>query len=80
MIEVEGEVSVYNPATASVVVLNRTASDVWVLSDGTQTQEGIASLLAASYGVPVETVRDDVGATIARLVAAGVLTGPGTTP
>ena len=56
--EVNGEISLYDPRSESVLVLNQTASDVWRLSDGEQTLEEIVQLLAVAYQVrPVKSER-----------------------
>ena len=71
--ELDGEVSLYNPAQEEVTVLNGTASDVWYLCDGTLSAEEIVELLASSYAVPAETIRGEVEQTIATLRKAGLL-------
>jgi len=73
--ELDGEVSLYNPATEQVTILNGTASDVWLLCDGEHTAEEITKLLAASYDVDEDEIRDDVSSTIDRLYESGLLTG-----
>lgn len=71
--DVDGEISLYNPANESVTILNGTASDVWVLCDGEHTLEEIKRLLAASYGTTPEAVSDDVDRTIEDFRTAGLL-------
>lgn len=71
--EVDGEVSLYNPAQEQVTVLNGTATDVWYLCDGTRTEEEIVELLAQSYSVSPEQIRDDVSRTIQMIRGAGLL-------
>lgn len=73
--DVDGDISLYNPANESVTILNGTASDVWLLCDGDHTVEEIKQLLAASYGTTLESVSDDVDRTIDELRKAGLLGG-----
>lgn len=71
--DVDGEISLYNPANESVTILNDTASDVWLLCDGEHTIDEIKDLLAASYGTAREAVSDDVDKTIDEFRSAGLL-------
>lgn len=71
--DVDGEISLYNPANESVTILNGTASDVWVLCDGDHTVDEIKQLLAASYGTTPEAVSDDIDRTIDEFRTAGLL-------
>ncbi|HJQ76388.1 MAG TPA: PqqD family protein [Acidimicrobiia bacterium] len=73
--ELDGEISLYNPATEQVTILNGTASDVWLLCDGEHTVEEITELLASSYEVDEKEIRDDVISTIERLYDSGLLAG-----
>lgn len=73
--ELDGEISLYNPATEQVTILNGTASDVWLLCDGEHTVEEITELLASSYEVDEKEIRDDVTSTIERLYDSGLLAG-----
>lgn len=71
--EVDGEISLYDPHSESVLVLNETASDVWRLSDGEQTLDEIVSLLAAAYQMPTERIRADVEQTVRNMIEEGFL-------
>lgn len=71
--EVDGEISIYNPANEQVTILNGTASDVWLLCDGEQTQDEIVSLLASSYQVDEDEIRDEVADAIEEFQNAGLL-------
>jgi hypothetical protein len=55
--EVDGRIGIFNPGTARVHVLNETATDAWLLSDGEHTAEQIVALLASAYGVDEEAIR-----------------------
>jgi hypothetical protein len=71
--EVDGDVSLYDPTTESVTILNGTASDVWALCDGEHTVEEVTTLLAASYGTTESAIAEDVEKTIRRLRDSGLL-------
>ena len=62
--EIGDEISLYDPHTEQVVVLNQTASDVWRLSDGESDVEEIVRLLAAAYGVESDLIRDEIESTV----------------
>ena len=70
--EIGDEISLYDPATENVVVLNQTASDIWRLSDGESDLDGIVKLLAAAYGVDADQIRPEVEETIARFREQGL--------
>jgi hypothetical protein len=72
--EIDDEISLYDPLTEQVVVLNNTASDVWRLSDGEADLGEIARLLAAAYGVEVDQIRAEVEETIRSFQDQGLLT------
>lgn len=71
--EVDGEISLYEPGSESVTILNGTASDVWMLCDGEHSTEEIVSLLASSYGIDADQIRDEVTRAIDEFVEAGLL-------
>jgi len=71
--EVDGDISLYDPTTESVTVLNSTASDVWLLCDGSHTAEEITNLLASSYKVSRDSIVDDVARTIEKLTESGLI-------
>ena len=77
--EVEGRVSLYDPESEEVLVLNESASDVWRLSDGSQTLEQIVTLRARAYGVDPSEISDEVGDTVRGFRDRGLLAG-GTEP
>lgn len=74
--EVDEDISLYNPRTEQVVVLNGTASDIWRLADGSRTVEEISSLLASSYGVSPDSIAADVEKTVEELSKAGLIESP----
>ena len=71
--EIAEEISLYDPLTENVVVLNATASDIWRLSDGESNLEEIVDLLAAAYGVEAHRIRGEVEETIRNFHAQGLL-------
>ena len=71
--EVGGDVSLYDPSSERVVVLNATASDIWRLCDGEQTLDEIVEMLARAYSVRADDIRPQVEETIATLVDGGLL-------
>lgn len=71
--EIDGEISLYNPTNEQVTVLNGTASDVWLLCDGEHSQDEIVALLARSYQVEEDGIRDEVANTLEDFHDAGLL-------
>jgi hypothetical protein len=71
--EIDGEISLYNPHSEAVLVLNPTASDVWRLSDGEHTLEEMVRLLAAAYQVRPEDIRRDVEQAVRNIIEEGFL-------
>lgn len=71
--EVGGDISLYDPSRAEVLVLNTTASDIWRLSDGKHTLDNIISLLAQAYGKDPASIRPDVEATVRDMIERGFL-------
>jgi len=71
--ELDGEVSLYSPAHERVTILNATATDVWYLCDGTRSEDEIVELLASSYSVAPDQIRDDVSRTIEMIRKAGLV-------
>lgn len=73
--ELDGDISIYDPGSERVVILNETASDVWRLADGQHTINEIAELLAGAYGVDVHSISDEVGQAVESFVDAGLMEG-----
>jgi hypothetical protein len=76
VVEVDGCVSLYSPATANVVSLNETATQIWHRCDGSRTLAGIVGELADQYGVSAETIRPEVSSVVAGLMEQGLLKQP----
>jgi hypothetical protein len=71
--ELDGTVCLYSPALNEVLVLNETASDVWRLADGEQSLADIVGVLAHSYGVPADSIHDDVVQLVRQFRESGLL-------
>jgi hypothetical protein len=72
-VDVDGCLTLYQRTAPRVLVLNRTATDVWRLGDGTRDETAIVDALARSYGTDAAEIADEVGATIRRFVEEGFL-------
>jgi Coenzyme PQQ synthesis protein D (PqqD) len=73
--EIGDEISLYDPTTERVVVLNTTASDVWRLADGEHTVPEVVAMLARAYQVDPASIRDEVQSTVERLIEEQLLEG-----
>lgn len=71
--EIEGRISILNPLTDRVLMLNETASDIWRLADGEHSLEELIGLLAHAYGVDRAAIRPEVEEAVATLRAEGFL-------
>ena len=73
--EVDGRISIFDPQSQEVSVLNDTASDVWRLCDGTSTLNEVVELMARAYGVEPDAIGEDVKATVETFYGKGLLVG-----
>jgi len=71
--EIGEDISLYDPQTEQVTVLNGTASDVWRLADGSYTLQEITQLLASSYQVSPDSIAADVEKAVDELSEAGLI-------
>ena len=71
--DIEGDISLYDPSTEQVMVLNATASDVWLLSDGEHTLPEMVELLAGAYGVKPDDIKEEVESTVASFIESGFI-------
>jgi hypothetical protein len=71
--EVDGQVSLYDPRTETVAVLNSTASDIWRLSSGGYVIDDLVRALGRAYQVDPETIREAIHQTVTLLVDQGFL-------
>jgi hypothetical protein len=72
-IELGDELSVFHAGTGTALTLNRTASDVLALADGTTTLPEAVDVLARAYGVTAEAITAEVTEVVRLLREAGVL-------
>lgn len=75
--EIDESIALLHPDSSQVYVLNATAADVWRLSDGELTFDGVVAALAVAYGATPESIHAEVAATINRLRDDGLLTPAG---
>jgi PqqD family protein of HPr-rel-A system len=66
VVELDGEAVVYDEETADLHHLNRTATIVFGLCDGSATMAEMAADLSAVFEVPVHEVEPEVRALIRR--------------
>lgn len=71
--EVDGDLSLYNPESSQVTVLNSSATEIWKLIDGSMTLTEIVNRLAESYEVNPDTIVDEVQQTVSSLTEAGLV-------
>ena len=76
--DIAGDLSLYDPSTEQVMVLNTTASDVWLLSDGEHTLPEMVELLAQAYRVKPDDIKAEVEKTVATFVENGFISEEGT--
>ena len=76
--DIDGDISLYDPSTEQVMVLNATASDVWLLSDGEHTLPEMVELLAGAYGVKPDDIKEEVKSTVASFIESGFIDDGGT--
>jgi hypothetical protein len=71
--EVDGDVTLYDPESERVTVLNGSASDVWRLADGGHTLAEVIELLAKAYQTEANSISDEVEQTVRRFADAGLI-------
>jgi hypothetical protein len=71
--ELDGEVCLFNPATADYLNLNGSASAIWNLLAQPAGEDAIVRSLAELYAVSEEVCRRDTRAFLRRAVARGML-------
>jgi hypothetical protein len=74
--EVKGDLSLYDPKQERVLVLNGTATDIWLLCDGEQNVDAIIELIATAYGQPQSAIAGEVVATITQFIEEGFIPSP----
>lgn len=73
LLELDGELSLFDTRTGTAMVLNRTAADVLALADGRTTVGEIIDTLAGAYAVAAEEIGPGVRAVLGELARSGVL-------
>lgn len=71
--ELGAELCVMRLDTGDVLVLNQTASDIWLLADGLTTTEQLITSLASAYGSDPETITPQVVGVLLDLEKRGFL-------
>ena len=66
--DMDGELLVYNPATASTVHLNGPSSVVWQLCDGQNSVQTIIDALIETYPAQADQIPSDVTGVIQELL------------
>jgi hypothetical protein len=74
LVEVSGEIILYDSATHDVIYLDRSASVIWFLCDGERSVAEISRLIAGAYPESRDTIADDVRRTVSELAKQGALT------
>ena len=69
----DGESLLYSATQDEASALNRTATEIWELCDGTRTVSAIARTLGVRYGVEAADLLGDVTTAVATLRARGLL-------
>lgn len=69
----DGESLLYSATRDQASALNRTATEIWQLCDGTKTIGAIARALAKRYGVDDSALLADVHAAVTALRARGLV-------
>ena len=69
----DGECILYSAVRDEASALNRTATEIWQLCDGSQNIGAIAAALATRYGVDPELMIDDVSCALRGLRARGLI-------
>ena len=75
--QVEDELTLYDPQSEVVHILNPTAAAVWQLADGAQEVGDIAAKLAELYGLEVDVAEEDVQEILEQFREAGLLQNRG---
>ena len=69
----DGESLLYSAARDEATALNRTATEIWELCDGTTSVGAIARILGQRYGVDEAYLLSDVTTAVATLRARGLV-------
>lgn len=73
VVELDGELVVYDGSTRALHQLNPSATVVWSLCDGVSPIEQIAADIASTFGAPLDQVIPEVTRTVQTFSDAGLL-------
>jgi hypothetical protein len=73
VVELDGNLNLYDAVTDYVHVLNATASDIWRLLDSEDSLDEIVQTLADAYSTPAADIKGHVVNTISTFAERGLL-------
>lgn len=73
VVELDGEISLYDAQSNNAVTLNATASAIWRRLDGRTGVAELVAALAEEFGTTPDRIAPDVHATLIRLADLGLL-------
>ena len=71
--DMDGELLLYNPVSATTLHLNDSSAVVWELCDGTRSVDVIVAALQEVFPQQAEQIKSDVDEVIAHLVSSAAL-------
>jgi PqqD family protein of HPr-rel-A system len=77
IVELDGEAVIYDERTGNLHRLNRTATLVFGLCDGSATVKTMAEDVAGAFNVPAEEIERQIRSLLRSLRKAGLLDGSG---
>jgi hypothetical protein len=78
--DLDEEVCLYRSDIDEVLVLNRSAGDIWRIADGDLTLEEIVDRLAHAYHQSSDDMRGDIARVVQTLLDRGYLQSSGSVP
>ena len=72
-VELDGEVSIFNPTERNALMLNGTASSIWRLLERRREVDEIVAELASDYGTDPDQIRTDVHNAVDELTRLGAV-------
>jgi hypothetical protein len=70
---IDNELLLFHPARTQMLYCNETASMIWQLCDGQRTPQEIITLLSEAFPEAVDTMADDVKATLKQFSRHGAI-------
>ena len=71
--KVEEELSLYDPRTEVVHILNPTAAVIWSMCDGSRRVQDISAQITEVYNLTLAVAEPDVQEVIAKFLEAGLI-------